>query len=77
MNTTTRTANADQLHATVRDARDCDALTPCANCRAMTAEVRAARHAAHVAALRAERLPALAIPTPRTSLAARLAAALR
>lgn len=52
MNTTTRTAHADQLHATVRDARDCDALTPCVSCRGMASEVRAARHAALVSAHR-------------------------
>lgn len=51
MNTTARTAHADQLHATVRDARDCDAINPCDTCRAKTAEVRATRHAARVAAL--------------------------
>ena len=62
MNTT---AHADQLHAEVRDARDCDALDPCTSCRAKTAEVRAIRHAARVAAV--------AIPRPRTALAARLA----
>jgi hypothetical protein len=53
MNTTARTANADQLHATVRDARDCDAINPCASCQGMTTEVRAARHQARVAAHRA------------------------
>ncbi len=53
MNITTRTARADQFHATVRDARDCDALTPCASCQGMTAEVRATRKAARVAAHRA------------------------
>lgn len=52
MNTTARTAHADQLHATVRDARDCDALTPCSSCQGMTSEVRAARHAARVVAHR-------------------------
>lgn len=77
MNTTARTAHADQLHATVRDARDCDALTPCASCQGMTREVRAARHEARVAAARAAKLPALAIPTPRTSVLARLANARR
>lgn len=52
MNTTARTAHADQLHATVRDARDCDAINPCASCQGMTTEVRAARHAARVSAHR-------------------------
>lgn len=50
MNITARTANADQLHATVRDARDCDALDPCESCRSMTREVVATRHAARLAA---------------------------
>lgn len=59
MNTTARTAHADQLHATVRDARTndghaetCDALNPCQSCQGMTVEVRAARHAARVSAHR-------------------------
>ena len=52
MNTTARTAHADQLHATVRDARDCDAITPCHSCQGMTVQVRAARHAARVSAHR-------------------------
>jgi hypothetical protein len=52
MTTTARTAHADQLHATVRDARDCDAINPCDSCQGMTVEVRAARHAARVSAHR-------------------------
>lgn len=71
MNTTARTAHADQLHATVRDARDCDALTPCASCRAMSAEVQAARHEARINALRVR----VSIPVPRVELDARLRAA--
>lgn len=50
---TARTAHADQLHAEVRDARDCDAIDPCESCQGMTTEVRAARHAARVHAHRA------------------------
>lgn len=46
-----RTAHADQLHAELRDARCCDALAPCDDCRAKAAEVRAIRHAERVAAL--------------------------
>lgn len=79
--TTITTAQADQLHATVRDARgwdghadECDALDPCADCKAKTAAVRAIRHAERVAAMRLS-LPTLMVPTPRTQITARLAAA--
>lgn len=51
MNITAATAHADQLAARIRDARCCDAINPCHSCRAMTAEVRAIRHAARVNAL--------------------------
>ncbi len=78
-NTTTATAHADQLHAEVRDARDCDAINPCANCRAKTTVVRAARHAERVAAGRINAAPTEAptVPAPRvpTMLSQRLAAA--
>jgi hypothetical protein len=54
-------ANADQLHAEVRDARgydghggSCDALVPCDSCRAKSAEVRRVAHEARVERLRAE-----------------------
>lgn len=60
---TSHTAHADQLHAEVRDARDCDALDPCQSCRSKTAEVRAIRRAA-----------VLAKVAPKTELAKRLAA---
>jgi hypothetical protein len=72
MNTITgRTAHADQLHAEVRDARsydghadECDALDPCASCKAKAREVR-----------RALRAGAVVAPAPRkpvSALAARL-----
>ena len=50
MTTTARTAHADQMHAEVRDARDCDALDPCASCQVKTATVRSARRVARVEA---------------------------
>lgn len=71
---TSHTAHADQLHAEIRDARDCDALDPCQTCRDKTATVRAIRHTERVAAMRLS-LPTLMVPTPRTQLTARLAAA--
>lgn len=72
---TSRTAHADQLHAEVRDARCCDALDPCAGCKAKTRAVVAIRHAERVAAAKSEQAPR--VPQPRTGdLRARLAAAL-
>lgn len=50
-NLTARIARADQLAATVRDARCCDALDPCATCTAGKREVHAVRHEMRVAAL--------------------------
>ena len=38
-----RSAHADQLEAEVRDARCCDELDRCADCRVKLDEVRAAR----------------------------------
>jgi hypothetical protein len=38
-----RSAHADHLEAEVRDARCCDDLARCADCRAKLDEVRAAR----------------------------------
>jgi len=48
MNITAATAHADQLHAHLINARDCDALDPCDSCRSMRTEVHAIRHAARV-----------------------------
>jgi len=72
MTTTARTAAADQLHATTRDARDCDAINPCKSCRKMSAEVQAARREARVAALSVR---AGIVPVPRVEFDARLRAA--
>ncbi len=79
MNITARTANADQLHAEVRDSTPgrghtgCDALDPCTPCKTKTSEVLAARRAARV---EVPAVRSLHIPAPRrTALLARLAAA--
>ena len=48
------TAHADQLAASLRDARCCDALDPCESCAAARAVVQTVRHVA-------------AIPMQRTS----------
>ncbi len=68
-----RTARADQLHAEVRDARSydghaasCDALDPCAGCKAKAREVRTAR-------LFGEDVPQIPAPRKPSPLAARLA----
>lgn len=64
MNITTATiAQADRLHAEVRDARCCDALEPCASCKTKTRTVVAVRHAARVEAAKAEQAPR--VPQPR------------
>lgn len=41
--TLSRSVHADQLEAEVRDARCCEPLARCADCRAKLVEVRAAR----------------------------------
>ena len=71
--TTITTAQADQLHAAVRDARgwdghasECDALDPCADCKAKTAAVRKARRSGDA--------PEVPAPRKPSALVARLAA---
>lgn len=65
-NLTARLARADQIAATVRDARCCDALEPCGTCRAGAAEVHAIHHAARVEALTIRPRPVVAVPSQRT-----------
>ena len=56
--TLSRSANADQLEADVRDAKCCEHLARCADCHAKLDEVRAARRDAlihSVASVRSRR----------------------
>jgi len=65
MTITGLSAHADQLHAELRESRDCDALDPCVSCSAKGQVVRVVRRVARVAVATGVELPRL--PTPRAS----------